>query len=122
MRRSADMAGMPDVGSHRAFFRCEIVCQDRPLEMKLLFTPKFSLSEMRAFHGPFLWMALGRGFSSPPLCSSSAGAFCGPNSDNRNEVCLAVSRQAYPTKYPQGISQNASDCRGTQFTSCQTPS
>ena len=35
MRGSADMAGMPDVRSRRAFFRFEIARQDQPLEMKL---------------------------------------------------------------------------------------
>jgi hypothetical protein len=34
MRGSADMAGMPDVRSRRAFFRCEIVCQDQALELE----------------------------------------------------------------------------------------
>ena len=43
MRGSADMAGMPDVRSRRAFFRFEIVCQDQPLEMKLESTPDFLL-------------------------------------------------------------------------------
>jgi hypothetical protein len=35
MRGSADVAGMPDVRSRRAFFHCEIVCRDQPLELEL---------------------------------------------------------------------------------------
>lgn len=42
MRDWEDTVGMPDVQSRRAFFRFEIVDQDRPLEMKLESAPDFS--------------------------------------------------------------------------------
>ena len=54
MGGSADTAGMPDVRSYRAFFSCESVCQDQPLEMKLESIPDFSYSEMCAVRGPFV--------------------------------------------------------------------
>ena len=73
MRGSADMAGMPDVRSRRAFFGREIVCQDQPLEMKLEFTPNFSHSEMRAVRGPFFGMSVRAHFFS----AVSQLFFCG---------------------------------------------
>ena len=94
MRGSADIAGMPDVKSRRAFFRFEIVCQDQPLEMKLESTPDFSHSEIRAARGPFFGMRVGRIFSLAFLSSSSVAAFRDPNSDSRNGVCFAASRHA----------------------------
>ena len=101
MRGSADRAGMPDVKSRRAFFHFEIVCPDQALEMKLEFAPDFSHSEMRAARGPFFGMRIGRIFSRAFLSSSSVAAFRGPNSDNRNEACLAVSRQAHEIIAPE---------------------
>ena len=93
MRDSADMDGMPDVKSRRAFFSGEIVYQDQPLEMKLEFTPNFPHSEMRAVCGLFCGMTFGCIFSLPFLGTSSVAAFLGPNPDTRNRVCFAVSRQ-----------------------------
>ena len=107
MRGSADTAGMPDVRSRRAFFRCEIVCQDQPLEMKLESTPDFSHSEMRAARGPFFGMRFGRIFSLAFLSSSSVAAFRGPNSDSRNGVCFATSRQAREIIAPEAPHSHA---------------
>ena len=94
MRGSADVAGLPEVRSGRAFFRFEIVCQDQPPELKLEFTPDFSHPETRSARGPFLVMRFRRIFSLAFLSSSSVVAFRGPNSDSRNGVCCATSRQA----------------------------
>ncbi len=101
MRGLADMAGMPDVRSRRAFFHGEIVCQDQPLEMKLESTPDFSHSEMRAARGPFFVVRFGRIFPLAFLSSSSVAAFRGPNSDSRNGVCFAASRQAREVIAPE---------------------
>jgi hypothetical protein len=101
MCHSAGTAGMLDVGSHRTFFRCEIVCQDQPLEMKLEFAPDLYHSEVRAVCDPFFSTTFGHMFSLPFLCSSSVAAFRGLNSDNRNEACLAVSRQAHEIITPE---------------------
>ncbi len=94
MRGSADTAGMPDVRSRRAYFRFEIVRQDRPLEMKRESTPDFSSSEMRAASGQVFGMRFGHIFSPAFLGSSSVAAFRGPNSGRRNEVYFAASQQA----------------------------
>ena len=107
MRGSADTAGMPDVRSRRAFFRCEIVRQNQPLEMKLESTPDFSHSEMRAARGPFFGMRFGRIFSLAFLSSSSVAAFRGPNSDGRNGVCFATSRQAREIIAPEASHSHA---------------
>ena len=107
MRGSADTAGMLDVRSRRAFFRFEIVCQDQPLEMKLESTPDFSHSEMRAARGPFFGMRFGRIFSLAFLSSSSVAAFRGPNSDSRNGVCFATSRQASKIIAPEALHSHA---------------
>jgi hypothetical protein len=101
MRGSKDSVGVPDVRSRRSFFRIEIVRQDQPLEMKLEFTPDFYHSELRAVCGPFFSTTFGHMFSLPFLRSSSVAAFRGPNSDNRNEACLAVSRQAHEIITPE---------------------
>jgi hypothetical protein len=103
MRGLADTAGLPDVRSRRAFFCFEIVRQDQPLEMKLESTPDFSHSEMRAPHGPFFGMRFGRIFSLAFLSSSSVAAFRGPNSDRRNEVYFATSRQAREIIAPEAL-------------------
>ena len=50
---------MLDVGSRRVFFRCEIMCQDQPLETKLESSPDFPHSEMRAARGPFFGIRFG---------------------------------------------------------------
>ena len=107
MRGSADMAGMPDVRSRRAFFGCEIVRQDQPLEMELESTPDFSLSEMRAVCGPLFGMTFGHIFSLPFLSSSSVAAFRGPDSDSRNGVCFAASRQAHEIIAPEAPHSHA---------------
>ena len=94
MRRSADMAWLRDVRSHRVLLRLEIVCQYSPLEMKVESTPDFSHSEMRATNRHFFGMRFGRIFSLAFLISSSVVAFRDPNSDSGNGVCFAASRQA----------------------------
>ncbi len=94
MRGSADTAGMPDVRSRRAFFRFEIVRQDKPPEMEFESTPNFSWSEMRAGRGPLLSMSFGRIFSLAFLSSSSVAAFYGLNSDSRNGTFFATSQEA----------------------------
>ena len=113
MRGSADTAGMPDVRSRRAFFRFEIVRQDQPLEMKLESTPDFSHSEMRAARGPFFGMRFGRIFSLAFLSSSSVAAFRGPNSDSRNGVCFATSRQAREIIAPEAPHSHAAFLRSS---------
>jgi hypothetical protein len=107
MRGSADMAGMRDVGSRRIFFRFETVCQDQSLEMKLEFTPDFYDSEVRAVCGPFFSTTFGHIFSLPFLRCYSVAAFRGPNSDNRNEACLAVSWQAHEIITPEASYSHA---------------
>jgi hypothetical protein len=101
MRGLADTAGMPNVRSCWAFIHGEIVCQDRPLEMKHEFTPDLYHSEVRAVCGQFFSTTFGHMFSLPFLRSSSVAAFRDPNSDNRNEACLAVSRQAHEIITPE---------------------
>jgi hypothetical protein len=101
MRGSADAAGMPDVTCRRVFFRFEIVCQDRPLEMKLESTPDFSYSEMRAARGPFFDMRFGHVCSLAFLSSAPVAAFLGSNSDSRNGMRFAVSRQAHKIIAPK---------------------
>src|SRR5271154_1533638 len=100
MCNSADTAGMLDVGSQRTFFRCEIVCQDQPLEMKLESIPDFSYSEMCAARGPFC-MAFGPILSQPFFSTSSVAAFRDLNSDGRNRADCATSRQAHKISAPQ---------------------
>ena len=78
MRGSADVAGLPEVRSRRAFLRFEIVCPDQPPELKLESTPDFSHSEMRAARGPFFGMRFGHIFSLAFLTSSSVAAFREP--------------------------------------------
>jgi len=94
MRGSADVAGMRDVRSRRAFFHFEIVSQNQPLEMKLESSPDFSHSDMHAARVRFFGVRFGRIFSLAFLSSSSVAAFRGPNSDSRNGLCFATSRQA----------------------------
>jgi len=95
MRGSKDTAGMPpDVQSRQAFFRFEIVCQDRPLEVKLESTHDFYNAKMRAARGPFFGMTFGHIVSLPILSLSSAAAFRGLDSDNRNGVRFVTSQPA----------------------------
>jgi hypothetical protein len=107
MRGSADTVGMPDVGSHRAFFRFEIARQDQPLELELESAPDFSHSEMRAARGPFLVMRLRRIVSLAFLTSSSVAAFRGPNSDSTNGVSFVTSRQASKIIAPEALRSHA---------------
>jgi hypothetical protein len=107
MRGLADTAGLPDVRRRRAFFRFEIVCQDQPLEMKLESTPDFSHSEMRAPRGQFFGMRFGCICSLAFLSSSSVAAFRGSNSDSRDGVCFATSRQASQVIAPEAPQSHA---------------
>jgi hypothetical protein len=107
MRVLKDTVGMPDVRSRRAFFRFGIVWQDRPLEMRLESTPDFSHSEMRAARGPFLVMRFRRIVSLTFLSSCSVAAFRGPNSDSRNGVRFATSRQASKIIAPEALHSHA---------------
>jgi hypothetical protein len=91
MRGSTDMAGTPDVKSRRAFFRYEIVSQNRPLEVKCESTADFSHSEMRAASGHFFGTRFGHISSLAFLSSSSVATFRNPNSDTENGVCFATS-------------------------------
>ena len=103
MRELANTAGMSNVKSRRAFFRFDIVRENRPLEMKLETTPDFSHSEMRSARGPFFRRRLGRIVSLAILSSSSVAAFRGPNSDSRNGMCFAASRQASKIIASEGL-------------------
>ncbi len=94
MRRLADMAGMPDVRSRRAFFDRDIVCQTQPLEMELQFAPNFYFAETRPVCTSIFRIRFGSIFSLAFLSSSSVAAFRDPNSDSRNEARFATSRQA----------------------------
>ncbi len=94
MRGSADTTGMPDVKSRPAVFCFEIVSQDRLLEMKLESTSDLFHSEMRAARGPFFGMTFRQILSLLFLSNSSVAPFRGPNSDGRNGMCFATSRQA----------------------------
>jgi len=101
MRGSKDAVGMPDVRSHRAFFRFEIVCQDQPLELELESTPNFPHSEMYVVRGPFGSIMYERICSLPFLTSSSVAVFRSPNSDSTNGVCFVTSRQASKILAPE---------------------
>jgi hypothetical protein len=103
MPGSTDVARMPDFGSRRGFLDPEIVRQDRPLEMKLEFTPDFSHSEMRAACRQFSGMSFARIFSLAFLNSSSVAAFRGSNSDGGNGACIATSRQAREIIAPEAL-------------------
>src|SRR5277367_529569 len=94
MLGSADAAGMPDVGSSRAFFDRDSVCQTQPLEMELQFGPNFYFSETRPVCTSIFRIRLGSIFSLAFLSSSYVAAFRSPNSDGRNEARFATSRQA----------------------------
>jgi hypothetical protein len=107
MRSSADMAGVPDVRSCRAFYRFEVVSQDQPLEMKLESIPDFSHSETCAARGPFFGMRFVHIFSLQFLSSSSVAAFRGPNSDGRNEVYFTASRQTCEIFVPEAPHSHA---------------
>ena len=95
MLGSADVAGMPDVGSRRAFFDRDIVCQTQPLEMGLQFAPNFYLSETQPVCTSIFRIWLGSIFPLAFLTSSSVAAFRGPNSDSRAPLA-ALSARAIP--------------------------
>lgn len=94
MRGLGDVSRTHDAASRRASFNHEIVHQDQPLEMALESAPDFSHSEMCAARGPFFGMRFGHIVSLAFLNSSRVAAFRRPNSDSRNRVCFAASRQA----------------------------
>jgi hypothetical protein len=98
---SADVAGMPDVGSRRAFFDRDIVCQTQPLEMELQFAPNFYFSETQPVCTSIFGIWLGSIFPLAFLTSSSVAAFLGPNSDGRNGMYFATSRQASEVVAPE---------------------
>ena len=103
MLGSADVAGMPDVGSRRAFFDCDIVCQTQPLEMELQFAPNFYFSETQPVCTSLFRIWLGSIFSLAFLTSSTVVAFRGPNSDSGNGVCFAASRPAREIIEPDAL-------------------
>jgi len=94
MGGSAHTARMPGINSCRAFFRFAIACQDQSLEMRFESTSDFFSSQMRAARAPFSGMGFGHIFSLAILNSSSVAPFRCPNSDSRNGVRFATSRQA----------------------------
>jgi hypothetical protein len=103
MGGTADTTEMRDVRSRRVFYRFKIVWEDQPLEMKLESAPDFSHSEMRAPPGPFFDVRVGGIFPLAFLISSSVTGFCGLNSDCRNGVCFATSRQAREIIAPEAL-------------------
>jgi hypothetical protein len=107
MRGSANTTGMPDVTSRRAFFDREIVRRNQTLGIESEFTPNFSLSKMRATRDPFFGMRFGHICFLAFLSSSSVAAFRGPNSDSRNGVCFATSRQASEIIAPEAPHSHA---------------
>jgi hypothetical protein len=100
---SAGTAGMPDVRSYRVCFPFEVVCRNQPLEMRFESGPDFSHLEMRAARGPFPGMRFARIFALSFLGSSSVVLFLDPNSDSRNGVCFAISRQASEIIAPKAL-------------------
>jgi hypothetical protein len=94
MSGTTDTSEITDVRSRRAFLDREILRRSQTLEMELEFASNLSSSEMRVVCGPFFPMRFGGIFLLAFLSSSSVAAFCGPNSDSRNGVRFAASRQA----------------------------
>jgi len=107
MRGLADTTGMPDVKSHPAVFRFDIVSQDWLQEMKLESTSDCFHSEMRAARGPFFGMTFRHILSLLFLSNSSVAPFRGPNSDSRNGTCFATSRQASKMIAPEAPHSHA---------------
>ena len=103
----ADVAGLLDVRRRRVFLGCGIVCQDQPLEMELQFAPNFYLSEMRPVCTSIFGTRFRPIFSLALLSFSSVPAFRGPNSDGRNEVYFAASRQAREIIEPEALHSHA---------------
>ncbi len=107
MRGSADPAVTLDVRSHGDFLRFEIVCQDRPLEMKLESIPDFSYSEMYTARDPFFDRRFGHIFPLAFLSPSSVAAFRGPNFDSRNGACFETSRPVREIIAPEALHSHA---------------
>jgi hypothetical protein len=107
MRGSADIAGMPDVKSRRAFFRFEIGRHHQPMEMKLESTPDFSHSEMRESRGPSFGIRFRHIFYLAFLSSSSVAEFRGPNSGSRNGAYFATSQHAREIVAPEAPHSHA---------------
>jgi len=107
MRGSADTARLLDVNSCRAFFRFEIVPDDRPLKLKLESTSDLSHSEMRGARGPLFRSRFGHVFSLPFLGSSFVATFRDSNFDSRNGVCFATSRHTRKIIAPEALPSRA---------------
>jgi hypothetical protein len=75
--------------------------------MKLESTPDSSHSEMHAPRRPSFRMRFGHILSLAFLSSSSVAAFHGPNSDSRNGLCFATSRQASEIIAPEAPHSHA---------------
>ena len=107
MRGLADTPGMPNVRSCRAFFHYEIVRHNQRLEIELKFAPNFYVSETRPICTSIFGMRFGCIFSLAFLSSSSVAAFRGSNSDSRDGVCFATSRQASEVIAPEAPQSHA---------------
>jgi len=107
MRGLADRAGTLEVRSRRPFLDLEIARRNLTLEMELEFTPTPSSSEIGAVHGRFCGMTFGRIFSLSFRGTSSVAAFRSPNSDERNKVYFAASRQVREIITPEALYSNA---------------
>jgi hypothetical protein len=107
MRGSAEAAGMPCLTSRRVFFDRDTVRQNQRLEMELQFAPSFYVSETWPLCTSIFGMRFGCIFSLAFLSSSSVAAFHGPNSDSRNGLCFATSRQASEIIAPEAPHSHA---------------
>jgi len=107
MRGSADMAGRPDVRSHRAFLCYEIVRQDQPLETELQFSPNFHLSGTCPVRTSIFCMRVGRIVGLAFLNYSFVAPFLGPNSESKNGVRFATSRQTSEIDTPAALHSHA---------------
>ena len=107
MGGSADTAGMLHVNRCQAFFRFEIVPDDRPRKVKLEFTSDLSHSEMRGARGPFFRSRFRHIFSLAFLGSSFVATFRDSNFDSRNGVCFATSRHTCEIIAPEAPNSHA---------------
>jgi hypothetical protein len=107
MRGSADVAGLPEVWSRRAFFRFEIVCQDQAPEIRLESTPDFSHSEMRAARTPFFGMRFSRNFFMDFIYLNTW--------DNRPVICISANSPCWNAK---SESRNANDFSPSSKRAC----
>ena len=102
------LAGTPDVQSRpTGFLALKLCAKIQPLEMKLESTPVFSHLEVRAACSHFFDVRFGRICPMAFLNSSSVAAFRSSNSDGRNEVCFAASRQAREIIAPEAHHSHA---------------